>query len=90
VKAPPRVVIRVGVESQRAYTPSSKPNLSVGTRPPNPSNFVITASQENYTPPDVCRPWSAPMSFSGKEKKGSGDPKYWLWASYNACSLVSI
>jgi hypothetical protein len=49
--------------------------LGIGIRPPNPSNFVITASQENCTPPDVCRPWSAPMSFSGKEKKGSGDPK---------------
>jgi hypothetical protein len=38
VKAPPsRAIIRVGIESQRAYTSSPEPNLSVGTRPSNPN-----------------------------------------------------
>jgi hypothetical protein len=41
VKAPPRVVIRVGVESQWAYTPSSTPSLSVETRPSNPSTSLL-------------------------------------------------
>jgi hypothetical protein len=51
-----------------AWTSSSEPNLSVGTRPPNPSNFAITASQENLHTARLCRPWSAPMSFSGIDK----------------------
>jgi hypothetical protein len=38
----------------------------------------------------VCRPWSAPMSFSGKEKKDLAILNIWLWDSYNACINILI
>ena len=44
---------------------------------------IITAIQQIYTTPNVCRPWSAPMSCSGILKiKGSGNP--------NSLSVVCI
>ena len=77
--SPSRVVIRVGAVQRRFHLQTKLER----TRPPNPSKVNISEKQEICTPPDVCRPWLAPMSFSGKEKiKGSGDPTIWLWFSY--------